>query len=342
MEVYVACPISLRYLCLQNTLIMDRLKKLKPLAYGVIYGLVARAIFAIEFNGDDLDTDGLMSLSFLFLVPFVIGLIVAYYNDTVVRSGKIVLISMPLLAVIGVVGVSVFFGSEGLICALMAIPIFALMSLIGAFIGVRIFHRRKDKMQLSAICLLPFILIPLENKLELSERLFEENTSIRINATSAEVWDHITRVKEIRPEENQASLFQIMGFPRPIKAELDTIAVGGIRIAIFDRGLFFIETVTEVVPLKVLAFNIVADPHSTPPAALDEHVMVGGKYFDVLQGRYELAELDGKTIELKLSSKFKVSTLFNFYSGFWSKLIMRDIQTNILKIIKLRCEEEKH
>ena len=130
-----------------------------------------------------------------------------------------------------------------------------------------------------------------------------------------------------------------MGFPRPIKAELDTVAVGGIRKAIFDRGLFFTETVTEVKPEKVLAFTIHADPTSIPPKALDEHVLVGGRYFDILDGRYEIIKVSPNQIELHLTSKFRLSTSFNFYSGFWSKLIMRDIQKNILNIIKTRCEK---
>jgi hypothetical protein len=147
-------------------------------------------------------------------------------------------------------------------------------------------------------------------------------------------------VKKIEDKENHNSLFQFMGFPRPIEAELDTIAVGGIRKAIFDRGLFFTETVTHVVPNKVLAFNIEADPNSIPPKALDEHVMVGGKYFDVLDGKYELEKVGDNEIKLHLTSQFRLSTSFNFYSGLWSKVIMRDIQKNILEIVKTRSEEK--
>lgn len=133
-----------------------------------------------------------------------------------------------------------------------------------------------------------------------------------------------------------------MGFPRPIKAELDTIAVGGIRVAIFDRGLYFTETVTEMIPNKILAFNIKADPNSIPPTALDEHVMVGGKYFDVMEGKYEIERIGDNQINLILTSRFRLSTHFNLYSGAWSKMIMRDIQKNILEVVKSRCEQITH
>lgn len=313
--------------------------KVKGLIFGLIYGLVARGIFALEFSDISiLPTDGLMTLSFLFVVPLAIGLLVAYHYDSLTSSRKVLKVSMPVFSVIGLIGLSVFFGYEGLICALMALPIFALMALIGGLIGVRIFERNKNKLTISIILLVPFLVAPLEEYLGLTDKIFTEKTTIEISSTDSEVWKNITRVKEISEEENNLTLFQIMGFPRPIEAELDTVTVGGIRKAIFERGLFFTETVTEVINEKVLAFNIEADPNSIPPTALDEHVLVGGKYFDVLEGRYEIEKISDSRIRLHLTSKFRLSTGFNFYSGLWSRLIMSDIQKNILQIIKDRSE----
>ncbi|MCW3108574.1 MAG: hypothetical protein JWQ09_3080 [Segetibacter sp.] len=319
----------------------------KGLLYGIAYGLVARAIFSLEDfrnwdepNGKPLfQTYGLMTMSFLFIVPFVIGLITAYHHDTITSSIKIAIITMPLFAIIGLVGISVLSGKEGIICALMALPVFLFMALLGGLIGVRIFKRNRDKLFISLFVFLPFLIAPLENYYGLTDKIFTEYTSIAISATDKKVWDNITRVKEITEDENNNSLFQFMGFPRPIEAELDTIAVGGIRKAIFARGLFFTETVTQMQPLKILAFNIEADSKSIPPKALDEHVMVGGKYFNVLEGRYEIEKVNDNKIILHLTSQFRLSTTFNFYSGLWSKIIMRDIQKNILKIIKERCEK---
>jgi hypothetical protein len=316
------------------------MKKWNGLLWGVLYGLTARAIFALELTGNPiLPTSGLMSLSFLFVVPFVIGLISAYYNDTVTKAMKIVGILMPLFSILGLFLVSVVFGWEGIICALIGLPVFAIMSLIGGFIGVNLFKRNKDKVMVSLLLFLPLFVAPLEQYFGLDEKLFTEETCIAIKASDYEVWKNITRVKTITESENRISLFQILGFPRPIRAELDTVAIGGVRKAVFDRGLFFTETVTEATPLKVLRFTIKADPESTPPTALDKHVMVGGKFFDIMEGRYEIEKLSDGNINLRLTSRFRLSTSFNFYAGLWSKLIMRDIQKNILLIIKNRSEK---
>jgi hypothetical protein len=310
-------------------------KNWKGLLYGIAYGLIFRGIFLI--NGWWW-VNGLMLASFLFLVPFLMGLITAYYFDTVTEAGKIVKIIMPLMSILGFVIACVIMGMEGVICALMALPIFAVMAVIGAGIGVNIFKRNRSKVLVSALLVIPLLVAPIESQFKLGEKIFSEHTSITIDASDEVVWQNLTRVRLITEIENKKSLFQFMGFPRPLEAVLDTVAVGGVRKAIFDRGLFFTETVTQMQPLKVLAFSIEADPESIPPAALDEHVMVGGKYFDVLEGRYEIERIGNDKILLHLSSQFRLSTRFNFYSGFWSKLIMHDIQENILEIIKERCE----
>jgi hypothetical protein len=320
------------------------IKNWKGLFYGVAYGLFARAIFSMEDFTEDkpfFPTFGLMTISFMFIVPFVIGLITSYHNDKITSSRKIVIITMPIFSVIGLVAVSLLFGQEGIICALMALPVFLFMSLLGGLIGTRVFKRNKtDKLYVSLFVFLPFLIAPIENQLGLTDKIFTEHTSIEINSTDKIVWSNITRVKPISERENNNSLFQFMGFPRPIKAELDTIAIGGIRKAIFARGLFFTETVTQMNPNKILAFNIVADPKSIPPKALDEHVLVGGKYFDVLEGKYEIEKISEDKLTLHLTSQFRLSTRFNFYSGLWSKLIMRDIQKNILEIIRQRSEQQ--
>jgi len=71
---------------------------------------------------------------------------------------------------------------------------------------------------------------------------------------------------------------------------------------------------------------------------MDDHVNVGGRYFDVLTGRYQVVpQPDGSTL-LKLISQERLSTHFNTYAGFWTDAVMSDIQRGILAVIKKRCE----
>ncbi len=314
-------------------------KNIKGVIYGIIYGLVARGIIELEYNVLEFKTSGLMTLSFMFLVPIIIGVITTYKHREVKSAFRSVSLSMPIFSILGFVLITILFELEGLICAIMAIPVFAILAFIGGFIGIKMFRRTDNHAKISLLILLPIILAPLEQQLGLKEKVFNEKTSIIVTGGEAQIWDNITRVYYIEEDENQRSLFQLMGFPRPLEATLDTVAVGGIRIAKFDRGLFFTETVTEMIENRKLKFSIVADPNAIPPKALDEHVLVGGAYFDVLNGCYEITPLsEPNTYRIDLTSEFRLSTNFNLYSGFWSKLIMRDIQNNILGVLKRRVE----
>jgi len=88
-----------------------------------------------------------------------------------------------------------------------------------------------------------------------------------------------------------------------------------------------------------MTFNIKAYPYEIPSTTMDKHVVIGGQYFDVLNGTYELEQLDKNTFRLHLYSYFKLKTTFNFYASWWAKWIMKDIQYNILQIEKKRSEE---
>ena len=180
---------------------------------------------------------------------------------------------------------------------------------------------------------------PLEKLIDVIPANYTAYTFIDIEAPKESIWEHVLRVKEISEAEDRGTLTNFLGFPRPVKAELDTGAVGGSRKAIFSRGLVFDEVVTEYKHQQKMSFTIDADPYKIPSTAMDEHVVIGGNYFDVLDGTYELQPLGNGRYRLHLYSHFEMKTTFNFYAGWWGDWIMSDIQNNILQVIKTRCEK---
>ena len=89
-----------------------------------------------------------------------------------------------------------------------------------------------------------------------------------------------------------------------------------------------------------LGFTIAAQTDLIPPTTLDEHVRVGGPYFDVLRGEYRLEPLGSGTTRLHLSSRHRISTDFNWYAHLWTDAVMLDLQKRILFVIRQRCETE--
>ena len=117
--------------------------------------------------------------------------------------------------------------------------------------------------------------------------------------------------------------------------------MGAFRKAILEKGLVFNETVLSYEQQKKMVFSIKADPYDIPYATMDQHLVVGGQYFDVLNGTYELQKLNDSDYRLHLYSHFKLTTTFNFYASWWAGWIMKDIQKNILRVIKERSEKGK-
>jgi hypothetical protein len=189
-----------------------------------------------------------------------------------------------------------------------------------------------------AIALLPIILGFPEGRVSESNQVRTVETQILIHAPQEIVWRSIKSVPAIAPEELQWSWTRAIGFPRPIEATLTKEAIGGIREASFAGGVVFTETIFDWQPPNEIAFTIRPNSDSIPPTTMDEHVKVGGRYFDVLTGKYQLTpQPDGSTL-LKLTSQERLSTHFNAYAGFWTDAVMWDIQRSILKVIKNRCE----
>jgi hypothetical protein len=283
-----------------------------------------------------------MTFGFMFLFPLGLGILTVYFAEREEPRSWKFRFFMPWVPTLLLLVVSGVIGWEGSICLLMGLPIFLLMSAFGGLAAGIYINARRSRGR-GAPLILFLLLAPLassaiENRLPLPQSTRTVNTQITINAQPHTVWQNIERVREIKPEEQRTSFFHVLGFPRPVEATLSQEGIGGVRHATFEKGVLFVETVNKWEVDKDLAFSIKADTKSIPATTLDEHVTVGGPYFDVLDGEYQIEPTtDGKVI-LHLSSQHRLSTRFNVYAGFWTDYIMRDIQQNILEIIKKRCE----
>ncbi len=320
---------------------MDRKKRttvLKIIAVPTVYALLLRFVFgestwAGVFN--------MMSKTFLFLLPSIIGILTVYLSPEEKVKSNYYCFYMPWIPVFVFFLITLAFAIEGWPCLVMILPIFLLASSIGGFIGGYLKRKKKDgKLYISLVTVLPFFISPIENYIGANSTPYKAYTYIDINVPREKIWDNVTKVREIKEEQDKGWLTKLLNFPRPIKAELNFEGVGAYREAIFTNGLVFHETVTEYIDNQKMSFTIKALPHEIPLTTMDEHLVIGGKYFDVLNGTYELEKLNDKAYRLHLWSNFKLTTTFNFYASWWANNIMKDIQNNILQIEKQRSENE--
>ena len=310
---------------------------LKIIAIPTLYAIVLRFFFGVN-TWQDLFS--VMSLTFLFCLPTIMGALTVYFSSE--ENSKVTWYKTltPWIPIILFFLYTFTFHIEGWACWIMISPLFLLASSVGGHIGGYLKNRKKNNERfISALVLLPFFISPIENMIGSIPGTYKAYTYIDIQAPAEKIWDNVTRVQEIEEEQDKGWLTKSLGFPRPIKAELNFLGVGAYRKAIFTNGLVFHETVSEYIDKKKMVFAIKAYPHEIPSTTMDEHVVIGGEYFDVLNGTYELEQLNASTYRLHLYSHFKLSTTFNFYASWWARWIMQDIQNNILQVEKNRAEK---
>lgn len=302
---------------------------------GVAYGLVSR----LAFGGGRITGYGAMTVAFIVLVPIAVGFLTVALAGTGARRTRSAA-ALPAVTSIACLAFVLAAGMEGLICVVLIAPVFLLFAGVGGVLGGgmrrRARSRRMYASSLATVLLLPYAAAPLEGRLPLPDTRRVVDTRVIVRADAETVWRNLIRPTGIRPEENRTRLAHRIGFPRPVTATLSHEGVGGSRYAVFERGVMLRETVTEWVPGRRMAFTI--DPANIPARSLDEHVTVGGPFFDVIDGEYEIVPLEGGRVELRLVTTHRLSTHFNAYAGFWTDLLLRQIQENLLHIVRTRAE----
>jgi hypothetical protein len=312
-----------------------------PVGFGVVTGLLYGLVIQIAARTKAKELMAVMSLGFVFILPFAIGFLTAHWGGYRKKRSIFFYMSMPGLTAMACMVAAMILGWEGLICMVLATPVYLFMASMGGFFAWLFHQMVQDHNRVSALVSSFVFIAPPATALYEHGRpapveLHKVHTEIAIDASRDMVWSKIIRVEPI--VEPTTGVFYKMGFPRPIEASLSREGTGGVRHARFEKDLVFIETVDEWVDKERLSFAIDVDPSKTPLTTLDPHVTVGGEYFDVMRGTYWIEDRPGGVM-LHLESEFRLSTDFNRYAGLWGDFLMRDIQTSILRVLKERCEK---
>jgi hypothetical protein len=282
-----------------------------------------------------------MTIGFLAIVPLCMGYVAV---DHYLRKKTAESVDwqdwafLPAVSVLITMAVSLIVRWEGYICLIFAAPIMFVFSAIGGAIARIVWGKFKHRAPgtLSAFAL-PLLIILVEAHVPSALQVRPVETEILIHAPASVVWNNIKSVRQIDPSELPQSWVTRLGFPKPVAATLSHEGIGGVREASFTGGLVFTETVNRWEPGSDLRFSIHANTDSLPKSTLDEHVTVGGAFFDVLDGEYRLEPRPDGTL-LRLTSHERLSTHFNPYAGVWTDAVMRSIQNQILQVVRKRCE----
>lgn len=278
-----------------------------------------------------------MLVSFLFLVPFVIGALTVYLQPKEKRSVSNAILRPWLPMFLFMVGSAVLL-IEGSICIFMATPIFFAMSSIGGVLAWAILKTAKP----SSGVVGSFLLLPLlggvwERNMPIPDAILVSERTVHVHAAAPQIWQLINNATSIQPDEMRAGWAYRIGVPYPQEALTVTTAAGRVRKLRWDKGVHFDEPILDWQENRYIRWKYDFANNSIPAAALDEHVTLGGKYFDLLDTSYLLTpDADGTVMQIRVS--YRVSTNFNFYAAWWAGLLVDNSADTILAFYKRRAE----
>lgn len=309
---------------------------------GVLYGLSLRLLWEVEALRD---VGGLVTVSFMFFVPFVIGFIRIHFEYKVspdLPVGRMITISWQPIFFFLLASVVTLL--EGSICVAMALPAFMFFSSLGGITAgyINRYLSNKRNTTLMSVVLLPIFIAPIEVNLFDSTKTYTVENSITIYASPSMVWKQLGEVELIHDDEFDVTLTSLIGVPRPIKASMSAKGVGAVRTSEWEKGVLFREVITSWEPNKRMTYSFDIDPEAIPDHALDKHVKLGGEYFSPLNGGYYLSEDHAGNTVLTLKTRLIDNTNFGVYSRVWGELIFRDFHNSLLKLMKSRAEKFTH
>lgn len=308
-----------------------------PFALGAAYGLLLRMLFSGHILHGFKSSD-VMSASFAVFMPIAIGAITIYFAEKKEQRSFLFYMAAPCVSVSLFVGGTAILLIEGSICIAMALPLFLIQGSIGGlFMGIICRLTKYKKHTVNSLAILPFIIAIGESGKPLPNAIQESRESIHINQKPDVIWHHINFPLNIYPEELVNGFAYKIGVPYPIEARTINPIVGGKRQLMWQRGVTFEEEIEAYDENKFIQWKYIFNDKSFPAGSMDDHVAIGGKYFDLVNTSYRLTEESGGT-RLEISVKYRVSTNFNWYAEPWANFLVTDTAKTILNFYKQRSE----
>jgi hypothetical protein len=242
------------------------------------------------------------------------------------------------LSILALGGLILCFALDGLICLLMALPLAFILGLFGVCLG-RIVGSSVGKTPGVTIPCLLCICFPLlagfEHVAGPAPGLREVRTSVRVDASLAEVWQMVVAFPEMT--EPPHGIFRL-GIAYPIKARMEGSGVGAMRYCTFSTG-DFVEPITVWDAPNRLSFDVTQNPSPmrelSPYADLDVPHLHG--HMVSKKGQFRLTEEDGGVL-LEGTTWYTHTLSPQWYWGILSDQIIHRIHLRVLYHIKHEAE----
>jgi len=222
--------------------------------------------------------------TFFMIFPFAVGFSIGTHDKE--KRGTITLIASAILFF----GFLLAVGLEGILCVLMAMPIFLLMLYIGYRIQQYFFKKEIKDSQKLMVTLSPLLLLlllnPIEQMILPQPKLITITNSIELNYAPEIVFDEVKKMDKLDADKP----FGIwLGLPAPYRCELEADTIGAKRNCLFENGKI-IAQITKYEKGKVLEMDVI------------DYTLTGRDWFQFVDATYTFKEKNNRTTITRTSS----------------------------------------
>jgi hypothetical protein len=311
-----------------------------PKRYPVIAGAIAGILLRLLFSGAGGSAWSAMAGAFIYTAPIVVGMVTVYLAERQHRREWGYYIVAPFIATVLFVAGTMLLLIEGWICAIVIIPMFAVLGAVGGIVmGVICRLTNWPRPTLYCFAALPILLASLGSAVPTPTGLGRIERSVVIDAPAAVVWRKLNQIENIRPEEMAEAWAMRIGVPLPMSGTTRQTPEGMVRESRWGKSVHFDEVIQVWQPERYLRWTYRFAPDSFPRHALDDHVVIGGHYFDLVDTSYALAAEGGAT-RLTMQVNYRISTQFNFYADWAAQLLLGNLSEVGLRLYKNRSERD--
>lgn len=305
-----------------------------PVGLGALAGLFLRLVF----SGTSGDPYVAMMASFILGSPILVSVVTVYLAERAARRSWGYYFVAPfvanLLFVVGTLLVEV----EGWICAIIIVPLFAVVGgIMGLIMGAvcRATNWPRGAI-VSSVALLPLLGGALEQRVDTTVLQRVQQREVFIPAAPRDIWRVLVDTRDIRPGEVESAWMYRIGVPTPQAGIGDFRDGEHLRHITMGKGVHFDQVATDWEENRRVTWRYRFADDSFPPGALDDHVRIGGQYFDVSECTYSLAAVPGGT-RLTVRMNYRVSTHFNWYAAPVADWLVGDFAEVILDFYAKRA-----
>lgn len=290
--------------------LLRRVRILWPPIAGACVGIVLR----ILYSGGPRQPYNAMASSFVLLAPIVVAAVSVYMAELSERRSWFYYFKIGAAANVLFVAGTFLILIEGLVCVIIAAPLFALIGGLGGLAAGAVFRSvRWPRHTMYGLTALPILLGALEPLRSPPHEVESVSRTLTIPAQAHEVWQQLLTARQIAPGEIDSAWMYRIGVPPPLSAETELRAGELVRHIVMGRAIHFDQVSRDWVTDRRVRWTYRFQEDSIPAGALDDHVKIGGEYFDLIDATYSIVDTPAGS-ELTVEMRYRVSTDFNWYA----------------------------